>query len=116
MKGFIVNGIFKSKNHEYGYKVHYKYFKEDGEKVLYKRVMHISEGEDPNKKTEMLKKAGFNIKLFENDIYLKCKKDEYVNDISEKIDKLKLLNPIIRYLLFIWAIKFVIYIPEYVFF
>ena len=84
MKGYILSGIFKTRNNKYDYKIHYRYFEKGIGKILYKRVMHISDDEEVDKKFEMLRKAGFDIELFDNDVYLKCD-DKEINNVLKKV-------------------------------
>ena len=116
MKGYVLKGIFKTKNHKYNYEVHYRYFEKEHEKTLYKRVLHISKDEDAKEKAEMLKKAGFDIELFENDIYLKCNEDEQLSERFKKINNAKILNPVIRHMFIFWSIRFIAFLPTIIFF
>jgi len=116
MKGYnIFKGIFKTGEKEYDYEIHYKYFIDNGRNILYKRVMQVSTGEDPGQKAEMLKRSGFDVKVSDNDIYLKCTKEEREKSAS-KFSTNKVLNPMAKYFFFVWGIKFVVSLPEIMFF
>jgi hypothetical protein len=115
MEGYnIFKGIYKTEEKEYDYEIHYKYFIKDNKNTLYKRVMQVSNGENPRQKAEMLKRSGFDIEISGNDIYLKCAKKECEKPGSKpKFSKNKILNPIAKYFFFAWILRLILFIPEY---
>lgn len=118
MKGYVKNGMFmkmfREKCNHYNYKVYYKYFEKGGDKILFKRVMHISKPYDAKQKAEMLKKVGFEIELFQNDIYLRCDNDKHLHEGLKIGSDVIVLNLILRCLLSLWLFIVVVNISKIV--
>jgi len=106
--------MFREKRNHYNYKVYYKYFEKGGDKILFKRVMHISKPYDAKQKAEMLKKVGFEIELFQNDIYLRCDNDKHLHEGLKRGSNVIVLNLILRCLLSLWLFIVVVNISKIV--